>query len=237
MLAFSTNLVDNEEKILKWWNENKIYKKLMDARKDNPLFSFLDGPPFVNGNPHCGHVLVSYIKDTVLRHYSTRGFYVPRTIGFDCHGLPLEKEAEKIINVKTKKEIEEYGIDKYNNTCRNIIKNCSNVWQETLERMGRWSDWDNTYYTSSQKFMKTEWWAFKKLWDKNLIYYGRKVMPYSPACATALSNFESNLNYRDIVDQSVFVEMELVLQKAPDITLKLTPPCLRTTWPLLIPRH
>lgn len=209
MLSFSTNLVENEEKILKWWNENNIYEKLVNSRKDNPLFSFLDGPPFVNGNPHCGHVLVSYIKDTVLRHYSTRGFYVPRTIGFDCHGLPLEKEAEKIINVKTKKEIEDYGIDKYNNTCRDIIKNCSNIWQETLERMGRWSDWDNTYYTSSQKFMKTEWWAFKKLWDKNLIYYGRKVMPYSPACATALSNFESNLNYRDIVDQSVFVEMEL----------------------------
>ena len=209
MVDFSTNLVENEIKILKWWDENKIYEKLMESRKDNSLFSFLDGPPFVNGTPHCGHVLVSYIKDTVLRHYSSRGYHVPRTIGFDCHGLPLEKEAEKIININTKKEIEDYGIDKYNDVCRNIIKNCSNIWKQTLERMGRWSDWDNTYYTSSEKFMKTEWWAFKKLWDKNLIYYGKKVMPYSPLCTTVLSNFEANLNYKDIISPSVFVEVKL----------------------------
>jgi isoleucyl-tRNA synthetase len=205
---FSFNKTD--EMVLKFWDENEIFEKSLLKNKDNPLWTFLDGPPFVNGTPHSGHVLVSYVKDTVIRFKSMNGYFVPRTIGFDCHGLPLEQAAEKKIGLSSKDEITQFGIANYNNVCREIIDECSDKWENCFHKMGRWVNLENQYKTMDKTFMETEWWAFKELFRKGLIYKGFKIMPYSYACTTALSNFEANSNYKEVIDQSATVTFPIV---------------------------
>ncbi|VVU94326.1 tRNA synthetases class I (I, L, M and V) [seawater metagenome] len=200
----------NDKEILKFWDENKIFEKSLQKNKNSPLWTFLDGPPFVNGTPHSGHVLVSYVKDSVIRYKSMNGFYVPRTIGYDCHGLPLEQAAEKKIGISRKDEIEKFGIGNYNNVCREIISECSDVWEKCFHTMGRWVDVDSKYKTMDLPFMETEWWVFKELFKKGLVYRGFKIMPYSYACTTALSNFEANSNYKDVIDQTATVTFPIL---------------------------
>ena len=156
----------NDKKILEYWDKNKIFQKSLEMNKNKPLWTFLDGPPFVNGTPHSGHVLVSYVKDTVIRFKSMEGYYVPRTIGFDCHGLPLEQEAEKIIGFTNKQDIIKFGIANYNNVCRDIIAKCSNEWENCFHKLGRWVDFEKQYKTMDKNFMESEWWAFKILLKK-----------------------------------------------------------------------
>lgn len=200
---FSFN--NNDKQILNFWKVNDIFEKSLEINKKYPLWTFLDGPPFVNGTPHSGHVLVSYVKDTVIRYKSMNGFYIPRTIGFDCHGLPLEQEAEKKIGIKNPEEIKKYGIKNYNNVCRDIINECTNKWEDCFFKMGRWVNFKDQYKTMDLNFMETEWWVFNNLFKKGLIYRGFKVMPYSYACTTALSNFEASSNYKQVIDQSAIV--------------------------------
>lgn len=192
------------------WESINLKDKIKASRDypDNKTFNFLDGPPFVNGKPHHGHLLVSYIKDSFARYYSSLGYKLNYQIGFDCHGLPLEQEAEKIVG-KTS-VLDSYDkIKLFTDTCRDIISNCSNVWYDTLERIGRQFDRDITYYTSNKNYMESLWWAFKTLFDKNLIYQSKKVMHYSPLLETPLSNFEANQNYQEITDTSVYVKFKL----------------------------
>jgi isoleucyl-tRNA synthetase len=196
--------------ILDLWKEKNIFAKSLDKNKDKPLWTFLDGPPFINGSMHSGHVLVSYVKDTVIRYKSMNGYSIPRTIGYDCHGLPLEQAAEKELNMTTKEAIESLGIGGYNDKCREIINKCTNIWEEGFWRMGRWVDVSKKYKTMDTPYMETEWWAFKELFKKGLVYRGLKIMPYSPKCTTTLSNFEANQNYRDVIDQSIIVKFPLV---------------------------
>ncbi len=206
--SFSFN--SNDKNILEYWDKNKIFEKSLALNKDKPLWTFLDGPPFVNGTPHSGHVLVSYVKDTVIRFKSMEGYYVPRTIGFDCHGLPLEQEAEKIIGKTNKDDIMEFGIANYNNVCRDIIAKCSNEWENCFHKLGRWVDFEKQYKTMDKNFMESEWWAFKVLFEKGLVYKGFKIMPYSNACTTALSNFEANSNYKEVIDMSATVTFPII---------------------------
>lgn len=195
--------------IINYWENSQLHDKLEEERKGCPKWEFLDGPPFVNGTPHHGHLLVSSIKDTMARYMSQKGYAISYQIGFDCHGLPLEQEAEKTVGkVSPGDPIEKIG--KFNDRCREIISSCSETWYEVLGRLGRQFNKSETYYTSDFKFMESLWWAFKKLWDQGLIYRSKKVMPYSPQCETPLSNFEAGSNYQERTDLSVYVKFKIV---------------------------
>ena len=198
-----------EKEIIQYWDSEEITNKIKKARKDSPTWQFLDGPPFVNGTPHHGHLLVSTIKDTMARYMCQKGYQITYQIGFDCHGLPLEQEAEKTVGkVSPNDSIEQLTM--FNDQCRNIISNCSEIWYETLGRLGRQFDKSQTYKTCDLKFMESLWWAFKKLWDDGLIYQSKKVMPYSPKCETPLSNFEAGSNYQERTDLSIYAKFKLV---------------------------
>jgi isoleucyl-tRNA synthetase len=198
-----------EKEIINYWSDENITNQIKKSRIDAPSWQFLDGPPFVNGMPHHGHLLVSAIKDTMARYMSQKGYQISYQIGFDCHGLPLEQEAEKTIaKVSPNDSLER--LTEFNNQCRKIISNCSEVWYETLGRLGRQFDKSQTYKTCDLKFMESLWWAFKKLWDDGLIYQSKKVMPYSPKCETPLSNFEAGSNYQERTDISIYVKFKLI---------------------------
>lgn len=203
------NFNEIEQEIIKYWDEIKLFDKLIELNKDCPKWEFLDGPPFCNGVPHHGHLLVSSIKDTMARYMYQRGYNISYQIGFDCHGLPLEQEAEKTIGKINPNDNNEKLME-FNNECRKIISNCSEVWYNTLGRLGRQFDKSETYYTSNFEYMESLWWAFKKLWDDGLIYKSKKVMPYSPLCETPLSNFEASSNYQERTDISVYVKFKIM---------------------------
>ena len=186
-----------EDNIRKEWKESNLQQKIKLSRQQDGLgkWKFLDGPPFVNGSPHHGHVLVSTIKDTIARYHSQKGYEISYQIGFDCHGLPLEQKAEeKVGKVSPSDSMDRIKV--FNDTCREIIGNCSEVWYDVLGQLGRQFEREETYYTSSFDYMKELWKAIKTLWDKDLIYVSKKVMPYSPLCETPISNFEANSNYK-----------------------------------------
>lgn len=204
------SLVELEEKVLKEWKDQKIFSKSLQMRKKQHLFSFFDGPPFATGMPHYGHILASTIKDVVARYKTMQGYYVPRRFGWDCHGLPVENEIEKLHELKGAHDIEQFGIGKFNEECRKIVMRYSEEWQGIISRLGRWVDFDNTYHTMDATFMESVWWVFSELYKQDLVYQGFKVMPYSAKLGTPLSNFEANLNYKDVDDPSIVVEFPLV---------------------------
>lgn len=203
------SLPEIERAILKFWQEKDIFKKSVENRKDHESFVFYDGPPFATGLPHYGHILAGTIKDVIARYKTMKGFYVPRRFGWDCHGLPIENEIEKVHKFKSATEIEEFGIARFNEECRSIVLRFSGEWKKTVERMGRFVDFDQTYRTMDLPFMESVWWVFGELWKKGLVYEGFKVMGYSPALGTPLSNFEMNLNYREVDDPSITLKFRL----------------------------
>ncbi len=196
-----------EEEVLAFWQENGIFKKT-EGRGDNE-FIFYDGPPFANGAPHYGHILASTIKDAIPRYQVMQGKKLRRRWGWDCHGLPVENLVEKELGLKSKKDIEEYGIEKFNAAARTSIMKDVDLWKEQVPRLGRFVDMEDDYKTMDPSFTESVWWAFKTLYEKNLIYKGFKAMHLCPRCGTTLSNFEVNLGYKDIADLSVYVPFEL----------------------------
>lgn len=201
------NLPRQEEEILRFWDERRIFEKSLkkDAGPEVKPYRFYDGPPFATGLPHYGHILAGSIKDIVPRYWTMKGYSVPRRFGWDCHGLPVEYEINKALKLDSRKAILEYGVDKYNAACRSIVQRYSNEWKATVRRTGRWIDMENAYFTMSVEFMQSVWWVFQELWKKGLIYEGHKVVPYSTGVSTALSNFEANLNYKQVQDPAVTV--------------------------------
>ena len=200
-----------EKRILKFWRKEDVFARLIRQKKDKPFFSFYDGPPFASGLPHYGHILASAIKDAVLRYWTMKGRRVPWRVGWDCHGLPVENLIEKELGLKSKRDIEEMGIEKFNQACRKSVFRCASEWQGTLRRVGRWSDYSDAYATLDNKYIESVWWVFKQLWDNGLVYKDYRVTPYCPRCGTPLSNFELNQPdvYQDIEDESVFVKFRL----------------------------
>ena len=198
-----------EERILEFWEDKDIFQKSISIRKDSEHFSFYDGPPFATGLPHYGHILASTIKDVVARHKTMNGFCVPRRFGWDCHGLPVENEIEKSHKISGAIAIEEFGIAKFNEECRKIVLRYTQEWKKTITRMGRWVEFDRTYRTMDLSFMESVWWVFSEVWNKGLVYEGFKVMHYSPNLGTPISNFEANLNYREVDDPSLTVKFKL----------------------------
>ncbi len=199
-----------EERVLRFWHERKLFEKSIEARKECPLFCFYDGPPFATGLPHYGHILAGTLKDVVPRYKTMKGFCVPRRFGWDCHGLPIENEIEKAKVLSGSASIEEFGIANFNEECRGIVLRYTSEWKKTVNRMGRWVDFDNAYRTMDPSFMESVWWVFQQLYDKGLVYEGFKVMPFSMKLGTPISNFEANLNYKEVDDPSVTVAFEWV---------------------------
>ncbi len=202
-----TKLVEIEEKTLAFWTKEDIFGKTL--KKGGKEFVFYDGPPFATGEPHYGHVLASFIKDAIPRYKTMRGFHVTRRWGWDCHGLPVENLIEKELGLKSKKDIIDYGIGKFNSAAKKAVQRYVDDWRKIVPRIGRWVDMENDYRTMDAGYTQSVWWVFKSLHEKGLIYEGFKSMQLCPRCETTLSNFEVNQGYKDITDISVFVRLEL----------------------------
>ncbi|GKY90391.1 hypothetical protein MPSEU_000013100 [Mayamaea pseudoterrestris] len=201
-----------ETEICEQWKKEETFKtqdKLAKDRNDE-TFTFYDGPPFATGLPHYGHILAGTIKDTVTRYACMTGHQVQRRAGWDCHGLPVEYEIDQTLGITHRDQVLEMGIDKYNATCRGIVTRYSKEWESTITRLGRWIDFENDYKTMDPTFMESVWWVFQQLFEKDLVYQGFKVMPYSTGCKTPLSNFEAGLNYKDVKDPAVVVSFPIL---------------------------
>lgn len=199
---------EREKKVLNLWKDQNFFQKSVEQRKNSPLFTFYDGPPFATGLPHYGHILAGTIKDVVLRYKTMKGFYAPRRFGWDCHGLPVESEIEKAFNLSGAASIEAFGVARFNEECRKIVLRYTAEWQTVVNRMGRWVDFDHTYHTMDRSFMESVWWVFKELYKKGMVYEGFKVMPFSAKLGTPLSNFEASENYKDVDDPSLTVAFQ-----------------------------
>lgn len=203
------NFPTEEENILKFWKDIDAFHQCSIISKGRPRYSFYDGPPFATGLPHYGHILAGTIKDIVTRYAFQSGFQVERRFGWDCHGLPVEFEIDKKLGIKGPEDVMKMGISKYNSECRAIVMRYSDQWVEIVSRLGRWIDFKNDYKTLYPWFMESVWWVFSELWNKGLVYKGVKVMPYSTACNTPLSNFESGQNFKEVVDPAVVPKFKL----------------------------
>lgn len=203
------NANEQEQEILKFWDEDKSFEKSVNERPEDKPYHFYDGPPFATGLPHYGHIVASLMKDAVPRFWTMRGFRVERKWGWDCHGLPIENIIEKDLNLNSKKAIEEYGVAKFNEACRSTVLKYANEWKKTVKRMGRWVDMENDYKTMDIDFMESVWWVFGELWEKDLIYKGHKAMHICPRCVTPLSNFEVTQGYKDVKDISLVAKFKL----------------------------
>jgi isoleucyl-tRNA synthetase len=204
-------IIQNEEETLQHWKDNNCFHESIRRGEEagHEPYTFYDGPPFATGLPHHGHLLASSIKDVVPRYHTQNGRVVNRRWGTDCHGLPIEYEIEKELGIKTKDEILALGIDKYNKHCRGIVMRCRESWEKTINRLGRWVDFEHDYKTLDLNFMESVWNVFSTLHEKGLVYKGYRIMPYSTACTTPLSNFEVNSNYQDVSDSSLTVKFEV----------------------------
>ena len=215
---------EREERIQALWEKEKVFKKSVEEREKAPLFATYDGPPFATGLPHYGHLLAGTIKDVVPRFKTMKGHYVPRRFGWDCHGLPVENEIEKARELSGAAAIEQFGIAAFNEECRKIVLRYTEEWKSTVNRMGRWVDFDHTYRTMDLSFMESVWWVFGELWKQDLVYEGFKVMPFSAQLGTPLSNFEANLNYREVDDPSITVLFPLVEDPSTSLLVWTTTP-------------
>ncbi len=208
------SFVDMEHQILDFWEKGQIFQQTLENTREKKPYIFYDGPPFATGLPHHGHIVASTIKDIVPRYWTMKGRHVLRRFGWDCHGLPIEHEIDKQLNMSAQQAVEEMGVAGYNKQCRSIVQRYVGEWRHTITRLGRWVDFDNDYKTMDTWYMESLWWVFKQLWDAGLIYQGVKVMPVSTALGTPLSNFEANQNYMDVQDPSITVLFKLADEDA-----------------------
>ncbi len=200
---------EREKEILEFWDKEKIFEKSVSERPEGKPFVFYDGPPFATGLPHYGHLPSSFLKDAVPRYWTMKGYRVERVWGWDCHGLPIENIIEEKLKLKTKKEIAEYGIAKFNEQCRSAVLTYAEEWKKIIKRLGRWVDMEHAYKTMDPGYMESVWWVFSELWKKGLIYEGKKAMHVCPRCETALSNFEVTQGYAEVTDISVTAKFKL----------------------------
>ncbi|MEC7184162.1 MAG: class I tRNA ligase family protein, partial [Bdellovibrionota bacterium] len=205
----SFSFVETEKNILRYWEKEKAFEKSLELTKDKKPYIFYDGPPFATGLPHHGHLVASTIKDIIPRYFTMKGFYIERRFGWDCHGLPIEYEIDKKMGMSAQDTIKKIGIKVYNDECRGIVQRFSKEWETTIKRIGRWVDFENDYKTMDPDFMESVWWVLKQLWDKDLVYQGTKVVPFSATLGTGLSNHEASSNYADVQDPAITVLFEL----------------------------
>lgn len=201
----------SELKWLEFWKKNKTFEKSVETRPKTKQYVFYDGPPFATGTPHYGHILSLTIKDLFPRYYTMKGFRVERKWGWDCHGLPIENIVEKKLELKNKKQIEEMGVQKFNDACRAQVLEFAHEWGKTVDRMGKWIEFDNAYKTMDNSYMETVWWMFKKMYENGLIYEGKKILMYCPRCQTPLAKAEIQMDnsYKNVTESTVFVKFKL----------------------------
>ena len=200
-----------EKEIIQFWKDNKIFEKSIEQRAlDNP-YIFYDGPPFATGLPHYGHILSLVTKDVFPRYWTMKGYRCERKWGWDCHGLPIESICEKELNLKKKNEIYEMGVSKFNEFCRSKVLWYANEWKKTVDRMGKWIEFDNSYKTMDNGYMETVWYIFKKIYNEGFVYKGKKILYYCPHCETPLSNFEISMDnsYKDVNEPSITAKFKL----------------------------
>jgi len=202
-------VAEREEAVLAFWKRKQIFEKSLEKPAPKGEFVFYDGPPFATGLPHYGHILAGTIKDVIPRFKTMQGYHVRRRWGWDCHGLPVENLVEKELGLKTKRDIETLGIEKFNRVAREAVLRYAEEWREIIPRTGRWVDMDDDYKTMDARYTESVWFAFKELHKKGLIYEGFKSMHLCPRCGTTLSNFEVSQGYKDVTDISVYVKFEL----------------------------
>jgi len=216
------SLPEIEEKVLKFWQENQIFEKSLNKalavkdkskKKQLKKFVFFEGPPTANGRPGIHHVLSRSFKDIILRYKTMRGFFVPRRAGWDTHGLPVEIEVEKELNLKSKKDIEKYGIAAFNQKCRESVWRYKNEWEKLTERIGFWLDLKHPYITYENSYIEVLWWIISQIAKKKLLYKGHKVVPWCTRCGTALSSHELALGYKEVKEQSVYIKFKLKSSK------------------------
>ncbi len=203
-------LPEEELKILEYWDSISIIKLILGAKKPKGRFQFTEGPPTANGMPGIHHVYARSIKDIVLRYKFMDGYWVPRKAGWDTHGLPVELEVEKALNLSTKKDILDYGIENFNKKCRESVFKYVSEWEKLTKRMAFWLDMDNPYITCENYFIESVWWSLKQIYDKKKIYKGKKVVPYCPRCETPLSSHEVSQGYEEVEEETVYITFKLL---------------------------
>ncbi len=203
------NFVEREKKIGKFWRENNIFEKSIENRSECESYTFYDGPPTANGKPHIGHVLTRVIKDMIPRYRTMKGYKVTRKAGWDTHGLPVELEVEKLLGLDGKEQIEQYGLEPFITKCKESVWKYKGMWEDFSQTVGFWADMDDPYVTYDNNFIESEWWALKKIWDKNLLYKGYKIVPYCPRCGTPLSSHEVAQGYKDVKEKSAIAKFKV----------------------------
>ncbi|MES2603757.1 MAG: class I tRNA ligase family protein, partial [Pseudomonadota bacterium] len=182
----SFSFVQAEHAVLKFWHEKNVFQRSLEQTRSCAPYIFYDGPPFATGLPHHGHLVGSTLKDIIPRYYTMQGYYVQRRFGWDCHGLPIEHEIDKALGMSSQQAVAELGIKGYNDECRKIVQRFTAEWEKTITRIGRWVDFRNDYKTMDPSFMESVWWVMQQLWQKDLVYRGVKVVPFSTALGTVL---------------------------------------------------
>ena len=203
-----------EHAVLAFWLRERIFERSVSQNAGNPPYIFYDGPPFATGLPHHGHLVGSTIKDIVPRYWTMKGRYVERRFGWDCHGLPVEHEIDKQFGASSADVVQQLGVAGYNDACRSIVGRYVTEWRSTITRLGRWVDFDHDYKTMDPWFMESVWWVLKQLWDKGLVFQDYKVVPFSTALGTVLSNFEASSNYQEVQDPAITVLFKLLDEDA-----------------------
>jgi len=202
---------EKEIELIQFWKDNQIFEKSVEQRPEKNPYIFYDGPPFATGLPHYGHILSFVTKDVFPRYWTMKGYHCERKWGWDCHGLPIESICEKALNLKQKNEIYEMGVSDFNEFCRSKVLWYTNEWKNTVERMGKWIEFDNSYKTMDNTYMETVWYIFKKIYNEGFVYKGKKVLFYCPRCETPLSNFEISMDnsYKDVTEESITAKFKL----------------------------
>ncbi|MDO4521619.1 MAG: isoleucine--tRNA ligase [Eubacteriales bacterium] len=222
-VSTNLNFVEREKETRRFWDENHIFEKSIDSRKEGETYTFYDGPPTANGKPHIGHVLTRVIKDMIPRYHTMKGQMVPRKAGWDTHGLPVELEVEKLLGLDGKEQIEEYGLVPFIDKCKESVWKYKGMWEDFSGTVGFWADMDNPYVTYHDDYIESEWWALKTIWDKKLLYKGFKIVPYCPRCGTPLSAQEVAQGYKDVKERSAVVRFKVKGEDAYILAWTTTP--------------
>ena len=217
------NFVEEEKKIEKFWEDEKIFEKSIESRAKGEPYVFYDGPPTANGKPHIGHVLTRVIKDMIPRYRTMKGCMVPRKAGWDTHGLPVELEVEKLLGLDGKEQIEEYGLEPFIDHCKESVWKYKGMWEDFSKTVGFWADMDDPYVTYHNDFIESEWWALKQIFEKGLLYKGFKIVPYCPRCGTPLSSHEVAQGYKSVKERSAVVRFKVVGEEAYFLAWTTTP--------------
>ena len=222
-----------EREILSRWESEGLFARAQEASRDRPRYVFFEGPPTANGRPGIHHVFSRTIKDLFCRHRAMRGFHVARKAGWDTHGLPVEIEVEKQLGISGKQQIEEIGVEKFNQHCRESVWKYRADWEKLSERIGFWLDYSDPYVTYSHDYVESVWWALKTLFEKDLLYRGHKILPYCPRCGTALSSMEVAQGYKDVKDPSVYVALHLAGEESEGMSSRRILVWTTTPWTLV----